>query len=121
MELTAAAEAVRATPGSLTVHSDSKYVVDCFNARPPWWQGWVSKGRLSAASRKPVANRELWEPLIAEVRRRRGAGNEVAFVWVKGHSGDRMNNAADRLASEAANTQTGRSGDCYTDAIIVGL
>jgi ribonuclease HI len=50
------------------------------------------------SQRQPVANRDLWEPLIDLVRTR----GDVAFRWVKGHSGDRMNDLVDRLAVEAA-------------------
>jgi len=35
---------------------------------------------------------------------------DVTFRWVKGHSGDRMNELVDMLAVEAAQTQSGRSG-----------
>src|SRR5205085_10998641 len=58
-------------------------------------------------AKKPVANRDLWEPLVAAVQRR-GA---VVFRWVKGHSDDPINDLVDRLAVEAAATQQGRSGD----------
>jgi uncharacterized phage-like protein YoqJ len=34
----------------------------------------------------------------------------VTFRWIKGHSGDPMNDLVDRLAVEAATTQQGRSG-----------
>ena len=104
MEIKAALEAVRALPGELEVVSDSTYVVNCFRDR--WWEGWLARGWLNKA-RKPVANRDLWEPLIDEVRRR----GDVRFRWVKGHAGDLMNDLADRLAVEAATTQRGRSGE----------
>ena len=58
--------------------------------------GWRAVGRTANA--QPVANRDLWEPLIDLVRTR----GDVAFRWVKGHSGDRMNDLVDRLAVEAA-------------------
>jgi ribonuclease HI len=45
-----------------------------------------------------VANRDLWEPLVDLVRER----GDVTFRWVKGHSGDVMNDLVDRLAVEAA-------------------
>jgi ribonuclease HI len=38
------------------------------------------------------------------------ARNDVTFRWVKGHSGDRMNDLVDLLAVEAAQTQRGRTG-----------
>ena len=34
----------------------------------------------------------------------------MTFRWVKGHSGDPMNDLVDLLAVEAAQTQSGRSG-----------
>ena len=94
MEITAALEAVRALQGPLVVRSDSTYVVNCFRDR--WWEGWLARGWLNKA-KKPVANRDLWEPLITAVRDRA----DVSFRWVKGHSGDPMNDLVDRLAVEA--------------------
>lgn len=95
MELTAALEAVRANPGALLVMSDSTYVVNCF--RDNWWKGWLARGWVNS-QKKPVANRDLWEPLIDAVRNR----GDVSFQWVKGHSGDEMNDLVDRLAVAAA-------------------
>jgi ribonuclease HI len=100
MEIQAAAEAVRALDGPLVVVSDSTYVVNCF--RDGWWRGWLARGWINSA-RKPVANRDLWEPLILAVRDR----GDIAFRWVKGHSGDPMNDLVDRLAVEAAKQATG--------------
>jgi ribonuclease HI len=103
MEITAALEAVTALPGPLEVVSDSTYVVHCF--RDKWHRGWVRRGWKNSQG-KPVANRDLWEQLVAIVLAR----GDVTFSWVKGHSGDRMNDVVDVLAVEAALTQTGRSG-----------
>jgi uncharacterized phage-like protein YoqJ len=103
MELSAALDAVRSLEGPLEVVSDSSYVVNCFRDR--WWEGWIARDWVTS-SRKPVANRDLWEPLVAEVRRR-----DIVFRWVKGHSGDRWNDLADRLAVEAADSQRGRRGN----------
>ena len=93
MELAAVLDAVRTLDGPLDVVSDSTYVVNCFRDR--WWEGWLKRGWVN--SRKdPVANRDLWEPLIDLVRER----GDVTFRWVKGHSGDEMNDLVDRLAVE---------------------
>ena len=100
MEVQAALEAVRALDGPLLVVSDSTYVVNCF--RDQWWRGWLSRGWTNSA-KQPVANRDLWEPLV-ELFRERG---DVAFAWVKGHSGHPMNDLVDRLAVEASH-QVGR-------------
>jgi len=102
MEIQAVLEAVRALDGPLLVVSDSTYVVNCFRDR--WWQGWLARGWLTSA-KKPVVNRDLWEPLVTEVRSR---GN-INFRWVKGHSGDPMNDLVDLLAVAAAQTQRGVS------------
>jgi uncharacterized phage-like protein YoqJ len=105
MEVTAVLEAVRALDGPLEVVSDSTYVVNCFRDR--WWEGWLARGWLNKA-RRPVANRDLWEPLID---RYRADPARIRFTWVKGHGDDPINDLVDRLAVEAAATQTGRVGD----------
>ena len=105
MEITAALEAVRALEGPLEVVSDSTYVVNCFRDR--WWEGWLARGWKNKAN-QPVANRDLWEPLIDAVRADPG---RVRFRWVKGHGTDPVNDLVDRLAVEAARTQRGRTGE----------
>lgn len=102
MEIQAALEAVRAISGPLVVVSDSTYVVNCFKDR--WWQGWLKRDWKNSA-KKPVANRDLWEPLIELVRSR----GDVTFQWVKGHSGHPMNDLVDRLAVEAGRAQQGKT------------
>jgi ribonuclease HI len=93
MEIRAALEAVRALDGPLVVVSDSTYVVNCF--RDGWWKGWIARDWTTSA-RKPVVSRDLWEPLITLVNER----GDVSFRWVKGHSGDEMNDLVDKLAVE---------------------
>ena len=103
MEIQAALEAVRALAGPLVVVSDSTYVVNCF--RDGWWQGWLARGWMTSA-KKPVANRDLWEPLVTAVRER----GDVSFRWVKGHSGDPMNDLVDSAGrrGRAASAVTSR-------------
>ena len=70
MEIQAALEALRtlgAEPGLIQVVSDSTYVVNCFRDR--WWAGWQARGWVNS-KRQPVANRDLWEPLITLVQER---------------------------------------------------
>ncbi|MGO4596931.1 ribonuclease H family protein [Terrabacter sp. 2RAF25] len=95
MEIRAALEAVTAISGPLVVVSDSTYVVNCF--RDTWWDGWLKRGWTNS-QKKPVANRDLWEPLVLAVRDR----GDVAFQWVKGHSGHEMNDLVDQLAVAAS-------------------
>jgi len=102
MEITAVLEAVRTLDGPLEVVSDSTYVINCFRDR--WWEAWLRTGWINS-QRKPVANRDLWEPLIEIVQWR-----DIVFRWVKGHSGDPMNDLVDRLAVAARRTQWGQQG-----------
>lgn len=111
MEIKAALEAVRELSGPLEVVSDSTYVVNCFRDR--WWEGWLRRGWVNTA-KKPVANRDLWEPLIDAVRAEPG---RVTFRWVKGHSNDRYNDLVDRLAVEAARTQRPSAGDAPPETL----
>jgi ribonuclease HI len=103
MEVTAAYEAVRANDGVIEIVSDSTYVVNCF--RDSWHVGWRKRGWLNSA-RKPVANRDLWEPFVELVLARR----DVTFRWVKGHGSDPMNDLVDRLAVGAILDAAGRAG-----------
>ncbi|WP_427892890.1 ribonuclease H family protein [Kribbella sp. GL6] len=98
MEIRAVLEAVRANDGPLLVVSDSTYVVNCFRDR--WYAGWLERGWLTSAKR-PVANRDLWEPLVTLVTER----GDIAFQWVKGHSGHEMNDFVDALAVAACANQ----------------
>jgi len=103
MEVTAALEALRALDGPVLIVSDSTYVVHCF--RDHWWRNWIRRGWKNK-NRQSIANRDLWEPLVDLVQDR----GDVTFQWVKGHSGDRWNDEADRLAVEALSIREGFSG-----------
>ena len=80
-------------PLPIEIVSDSTYVVNCF--RDKWWVKWQRNGWTNS-QKKPVANVDLWKPLIELVN-----VGDVSFRWVKGHSGDPMNDLVDRLAVEA--------------------
>ena len=65
-----------------------------------WLPSWKARG-WRTADRKPVKNQDLWQALDAAAARHR-----IDWRWVKGHSGDPGNEAADRLANEGcAETQ----------------
>src|SRR6056297_1117669 len=96
MEVYAVLDAIRTLGGDgtpLEIVSDSTYVVNCFNDR--WWVKWEKNGWKNS-KKQPVANVDLWKPLIDVVR-----AGDVTFRWVKGHSGDPMNDLVDRLAVAA--------------------
>ncbi len=108
MEIAAALEALRRLTSDgasdIEVVSDSTYVVNCF--QQAWWKGWHRRNWRNSQN-KPVANRDLWEPLIELAL---GSPSRVTFRWVKGHSGDRWNDRVDELATAAADRGTGESG-----------
>ncbi len=109
MELQAALEAVKTLPGPLHIVSDSTYVVNCF--KDNWWKGWLKRGWKNS-QKKPVANRDLWEPLIELYQER-----DVTFEWVKGHSGDRWNDRADELAVRGREEVMGIEPSGEADAV----
>ena len=99
MEVNAVLEALRTllprTTGVVRIVSDSTYVVNCFKQR--WWANWERNGWRNS-QKQPVANQDLWKPLIDVVKADMA---RVEFVWVKGHSGNPMNDLVDRLAVAA--------------------
>lgn len=101
MEILATLDALRefaTDERDIVIVSDSHYVVKCF--QDGWWKGWLAKGWRNS-QRQPVANRDLWEPLIELVNSR----GRVSFEWVKGHSGDPMNDLVDQMAVAQSRSQ----------------
>jgi len=91
MELQAAIEALKALrkPCRITIHSDSNYVIQGITE---WIHSWKKKGWKNY-SKKPVANKELWQELDSL-----NSKYEVTWQWVKGHAGHPGNERADELA-----------------------
>ena len=101
MEVVAACVALEAIDEGhvVTVYSDSSYLVNCM--RRGWHERWRTNGWINGLN-KPVANRDLWERLIAAAGRHR----EVRWRKVRGHqkaSGPHKagNDRADELAVAA--------------------
>jgi ribonuclease HI len=92
MELKAAIEALSALKQSCRValYTDSVYVRSGITEWLPAWRarGWKTAGK------KPVKNQDLWLKLSEQAAR-----HEVAWHWVKGHSGHPENERADELAN----------------------
>lgn len=82
-------EAIKIERADVTVYSDSEYVVNA-----------VSKGWVFDWERKHFKNKknpDLWMRFLKIYRR-----HKVAFVWVKGHAGNPLNERCDFLAVEAS-------------------
>ena len=98
MELEAVIQALRKVaqnsrePRLVTVRTDSQYVR---NGITTWIKTWMSNGWRTAA-KKPVKNQDLWIRLheLEELVRPR-------WEWVKGHSGDELNERCDELVQHA--------------------
>jgi ribonuclease HI len=95
MEMMAAIAALEALtrPCAVRLHTDSQYVHQGITG---WIRGWKARG-WRTADKKPVKNEDLWRRLEAAA-----APHRVDWRWVRGHSGDPMNERADGLAVSAA-------------------
>ena len=93
MAVVAGLEALK-RPCSITLYSDSQYVVNAFNQH--WVEGWLKRGWKNA-KKEPVKNVDIWKRLLAAKEM-----HDVEFVWVKGHAGHPENERCDELATAAA-------------------
>ena len=94
MEMTAAIRALEALkkPSTVTIHTDSRYLLD---GMTKYLAGWKKKG-WKTADKKPVKNIDLWHALEAAAE-----PHDVSWRWVKGHSDHVENERADALARAA--------------------
>lgn len=92
MELMGAIQALTHSPleQNLEIWTDSSYVQKGITE---WIEGWKKRG-WKTASKKPVANQDLWQQLDALTQQR-----DVDWHWVKGHAGHAGNEKADELAN----------------------
>ena len=95
MELMAAIMGLNAVTRAIPIdlHTDSRYVM---NGVQDWMPRWKANG-WKTASKKPVANQDLWRQLDEAVSR-----HKITWHWVKGHAGDELNERCDQLARTAA-------------------
>lgn len=95
MEMTAILRGLSALkePCTVTIHTDSRYVID---GMTKWIFGWQKRGWVNAA-KKPVANDDLWRELLDAAR-----PHKLSWEWVKGHNGHPENERCDALASAEA-------------------
>lgn len=101
MELSGAIAGLEALkkPCRVRLTTDSEYVK---KGMTEWVDGWVARG-WKTASKKPVANRDLWERLLELTR-----DHQVEWHWVRGHDGHIENERCDALARAAI--EAGRKG-----------
>jgi len=95
MELTAVIITLTAIKNTkeIEITTDSEYVK---NGVEKWLQNWKKNGWKTAA-KKPVLNRDLWEQLDTLL-----PNFNINWHWVRGHTGNPMNERCDELARTAA-------------------
>lgn len=100
-------ESLKSGGNEVTIYSDSKYVVDAVEQK--WLFVWVKKGF------KGKKNPDLWKRFLEVYPK-----NNVKFIWVKGHAGNKYNERCDELAVEAAESDN-LSVDSFYEAEEKGL
>lgn len=85
-------EALKKQDLTITIYSDSKYVVEAVE------KGWVFQWNMKPDFAKKK-NRDLWKRFLKLYEYQ-----NISFVWVKGHSSNKENNRCDILATTAADS-----------------
>ena len=95
MELRGVIEALKTfqKPHNITVYTDSQYVQKGMSL-------WIIKWKIKEW--KDVKNPDLWQELDELA-----AQHNMKWEWVRGHSGDEMNERADKLANKAIDEYDG--------------
>jgi len=82
-------ENLKSSQETVTVYSDSKYVVDAVNKK--WLFGWEKKNF------NKKKNPDLWIRFLISYRK-----HLVNFIWIKGHNDNLENERCDYLAVKAS-------------------
>jgi ribonuclease HI len=99
MELMAVIHGLNAlkSSSSVTVHTDSRYVMD---GATQWLKRWKANG-WKTSDKKPVRNEDLWRVLDTAM-----TAHDVKWRWIRGHSDHVENERADALARAAIPRKT---------------
>ena len=99
MEMTAIIEALKIVKMdcTITLYTDSKYVMDGITK---WLPNWKKKGWITS-NKKPVKNKDLWQILEESISK-----HNIEWRWVKGHAGIPGNEKADELANQGIDELT---------------
>ena len=77
---------------NVRIFTDSNYVKEGITV---WINTW-EKNNWKTTDKKNVKNVDLWKKLKELVK-----SKQIEWCWIKGHSGDPMNDLADKLAKES--------------------
>lgn len=89
MSVLAGLEALHKKSLDITIYSDSQYVVR--SVSEGWLNNWIQ------TEFKGKKNADLWKRYYELAK-----GQQIKFVWVKGHASNPYNNRCDELATQAA-------------------
>ena len=76
----------------INIYTDSKYVKDGITI---WIKNW-EKNNWKTADKKNVKNVDLWKKLKEIIKFKK-----IEWIWVESHSGNELNELADKLAKNA--------------------
>ena len=77
----------------IKIYTDSVYLKEGITS---WINNW-EKNNWKTADKKNVKNVDLWKKLKDLTN-----SNSIEWFWIKGHSGNQMNDLVDRLAKKSA-------------------
>ena len=102
MELMAAIQGLEALTraSSVVLTTDSQYVRQGITQ---WIHGWKRNG-WKTSQKQSVKNKTLWQRLDVAVEK-----HQVAWHWVKGHSGHEENERVDTAANDAIDVMQARA------------
>ena len=94
MELTAPIMALKRIKkaSKIIIYTDSIYLK---NGITTWIKNWENNGWMNS-NKKPVKNKDLWLTLNQLSKEK-----IIDWKWIKAHAGNKYNEIADRLATEA--------------------
>ena len=81
---------------SVSIYTDSEYVVKCLTST---YQKWQRTGFDN------VPNGQLWQALLQQKAHMEDVGVQVSVEWTRGHAGGHFNEVADKLAVKARKAQ----------------
>ncbi|MCK5679550.1 ribonuclease HI, partial [bacterium] len=91
----------------VSLYSDSKYVVD--GIMKGWAQRWQKNHWIrNKKTGDRAINPDLWQLLLELTKY-----HDVTMNWVKGHAGNEENEVCDKLANNAARSNSNRADSGY--------
>ncbi len=109
MAVIVALEALKKKNLSLTIYTDSQYIVNTITKR--WLDTWI-KTNFKGGKK----NKDLWLKFFALSR-----DYNITFTWVKGHAANAYNNRCDELATSAADGKMLLIDEVYEKEVASGM